>query len=279
MKRKGFTLIELLVVIAIIALLAAILFPVFARARENARRASCQSNLKQIGLGIMQYAQDYDERLPSSRHTGPNGRDFSWPYMIEPYVKSRQVYRCPSQVVPASVSASNNIVSTGVYSGSAVPISYYANGGPGDTNAAANAAVFGGSRPMNEGVNGYPKDLNWGGVPLSAIESSSQLVLLLEGTGRKISGSWVVRQIPNWAGTNDLEPADVAYTAAQTWKFHIINHLQTSNFLFADGHVKAMKPAATVTPVNMWNVLNAAPVAPYVTNLTDKLSAVQAAMD
>lgn len=63
-SKKGFTLIELLVVIAIIAILAAILFPVFARARENARRASCQSNLKQIGLGILQYAQDYDERYP-----------------------------------------------------------------------------------------------------------------------------------------------------------------------------------------------------------------------
>ena len=62
----GFTLIELLVVIAIIAILAAILFPVFARARENARRAACQSNLKQISLGIIQYAQDYDERLPTS---------------------------------------------------------------------------------------------------------------------------------------------------------------------------------------------------------------------
>ena len=63
-KRSGFTLIELLVVIAIIAILAAILFPVFARARENARRTSCVSNLKQIGLGIMQYTQDYDERYP-----------------------------------------------------------------------------------------------------------------------------------------------------------------------------------------------------------------------
>jgi prepilin-type N-terminal cleavage/methylation domain-containing protein len=63
----GFTLIELLVVIAIIAILAAILFPVFARARENARRASCQSNLKQIGLGIMQYTQDYDERMPPTQ--------------------------------------------------------------------------------------------------------------------------------------------------------------------------------------------------------------------
>src|SRR4028118_1774787 len=69
-SRSGFTLIELLVVIAIIGILASILFPVFARARENARRSSCQSNLKQIGLGILQYTQDYDEKLPLRRHDG-----------------------------------------------------------------------------------------------------------------------------------------------------------------------------------------------------------------
>lgn len=95
-KHSAFTLIELLVSIAIIALLAAILFPVFGRARENARRSSCQSNLKQIALGIKQYTQDYDERFPF----GPNANnaDYStgWAGVIQPYVKSLAIYQCPS---------------------------------------------------------------------------------------------------------------------------------------------------------------------------------------
>ncbi len=100
--RRGFTLIELLVVIAIIAILAAILFPVFARARENARRASCQSNLKQLGLGVMQYAQDYDSRLliydgvNFNQVSSPNGRFGNVVGPIYPYVKSDQIFRCPS---------------------------------------------------------------------------------------------------------------------------------------------------------------------------------------
>lgn len=92
-RVKGFTLIELLVVIAIIAILAAILFPVFARARENARRASCQNNLKQIGIGLMQYTQDYDERYPYT--TDVSGTP-SWRVATEPYIKSTQVFKCPS---------------------------------------------------------------------------------------------------------------------------------------------------------------------------------------
>ncbi len=93
--RSAFTLIELLVVIAIIAILAAILFPVFARARENARRSSCQSNLKQIMLGQIQYSQDYDEKLLPVRANG-NSAHLAWGNIIQPYLKSTQILVCPS---------------------------------------------------------------------------------------------------------------------------------------------------------------------------------------
>jgi len=100
--RRGFTLIELLVVIAIIAILAAILFPVFARAREKARQASCGSNLKQLQLGVSMYAQDYDELLVTEDYDfggGGNGDgvDGTWRGAIFPYVKNVQVFICPSR--------------------------------------------------------------------------------------------------------------------------------------------------------------------------------------
>ncbi len=108
-RHRGFTLIELLVVIAIIAILAAILFPVFARAREKARQASCLSNLKQIGTASTMYFGDYDEGLPPHR--------FDWSYMVEDgYIKNEQVLQCPSR--PVQVNAEGlelNKIGYGVY--------------------------------------------------------------------------------------------------------------------------------------------------------------------
>ncbi|HEX8466018.1 MAG TPA: DUF1559 domain-containing protein [Abditibacterium sp.] len=93
-SRRAFTLIELLVVIAIIAILASILFPVFGRARENARRSSCMSNLKQIGLGMIQYTQDYDERFLDQEPTATIPIHFG--HLLQPYIKSKQIFVCPS---------------------------------------------------------------------------------------------------------------------------------------------------------------------------------------
>ncbi len=104
-SRTGFTLIELLVVIAIIAILAAILFPVFARAREKARQASCLSNVKQLALSALMYVQDYDERMIYGRlpSWGSGPPYFSFIQFINPYVKNSQVFDCPSQSSKSAV--------------------------------------------------------------------------------------------------------------------------------------------------------------------------------
>jgi prepilin-type N-terminal cleavage/methylation domain-containing protein/prepilin-type processing-associated H-X9-DG protein len=98
-ERRGFTLIELLVVIAIIAILAAILFPVFAKAREKARQASCQSNLKQLALGLAMYTQDYDEMVCKNYQymPQPGATMLAWWYdLSQPYIKNWQICQCPS---------------------------------------------------------------------------------------------------------------------------------------------------------------------------------------
>jgi prepilin-type N-terminal cleavage/methylation domain-containing protein len=114
-KNKGFTLIELLVVIAIIAILAAILMPVFAQAREKARQASCISNHKQVGLAFLMYAQDYDEMfvpLYTIASTNPF-REPLWPRMLQPYIKNGQVFREPSNVQRTPYEASEHPTNAG----------------------------------------------------------------------------------------------------------------------------------------------------------------------
>ncbi len=223
-KFQAFTLIELLVVIAIIAILAAILFPVFARARENARRSSCQSNLKQIGLGVMQYTQDYDEKMPLRRYNTADdiGAAMTWRRTTYPYVKSSQLYSCPSNTTPYEQDGyaddSSNAKMAVLPTGSPRFKSSYAINGT-DYN-------IGGSAPTEYGRSSS----------LAAIGDTAQTVLVCESIYRFSE-----------MGLN-YDPA----TFTQFFAFP--GHLQTCNFLFSDGHVKALKPSATGTPVNMWNI-------------------------
>ncbi|MEO7715979.1 MAG: DUF1559 domain-containing protein [Capsulimonas sp.] len=170
-SKSGFTLIELLVVIAIIAILAAILFPVFAKAREKARQISCVSNLKQIGLGIMQYTQDNDEILPMARIN--DGKNSPWQEQIMPYVKSTGVFKCPSNSDKALVNGS-----------ATVPTSYVASHGGFNNNY-----LYGGPGPINP-----DKTYGWGSldgaVSLAAIQSPAQVIQAGEVTSRTDPEFW-----------------------------------------------------------------------------------------
>ncbi len=224
-RSFGFTLIELLVVIAIIAILAAILFPVFARARENARRSSCQSNLKQIGLGILQYNQDYDERMPPSFSGNFPGYaaavpvgEAAWAVLVQPYVKSAQLFVCPSHTKSTTyMNRTNNTIL----------MSYVCNG-------IADANNFGGVQPMNRVAFG-------GGAALSQFESPTQTLLVMEQIGNSAS--------PDLFTVGDLGTGQVDFT----------NHLGMSNYLFADGHVKSLKPTALATTAPVLNMFTVNP--------------------
>jgi prepilin-type N-terminal cleavage/methylation domain-containing protein/prepilin-type processing-associated H-X9-DG protein len=200
-SKRGFTLIELLVVIAIIALLAAILFPVFARARENARRASCQSNLKQIAIGFKQYVQDYDEKYPplfadlatGSISVGLSGFDSAddrgWGELLQPYIKSTQVFQCPSEPTLA-------MTGTGAANGEFTDYCYNGN------IAQQNEAVF------------------------TAVANS----VLIGDASRGSNESACNQNKPN--GYDFGYPPNAGYE----------QHLEGNNFVFADGHVKWLKP-------------------------------------
>ncbi len=219
--RSGFTLIELLVVIAIIAILAAILFPVFARARENARRASCLSNLKQIGLGIMQYTQDYDEKYPARYIGNGNGVTFeynSWRRTTFPYVKSTQIYECPSNT--------GNTIRAYDSDPSVVPagqpvfhISYAINGLDNTDNLSTVGGGYG-KTPARRG-NGTDADP----LSLSAVGDSAGTILIGESNN-------IYSELVPWAGFK--------------------GHLGTCVFAFADGHAKAIKPITTIQNTNQW---------------------------
>lgn len=203
--RSAFTLIELLVVIAVIAILAALLFPVFARARENARRTSCLSNLKQIGLAFLQYTQDYDEAYPLSSYPSDS---VSWTSGAAPYMKSTQLFRCPSD---SSANWSTP---------AAPPVNNYYT-----TSYLMNAWMA--------GTNKFTRQ--------SSIASTSKVVLLSEGNG-------VARDHfhPFYWVDSDPDVAPSAYMHGMTFdaaknetkEFPLTRHLEGFNLAYCDGHVK-----------------------------------------
>lgn len=214
--NKGFTLIELLVVIAIISLLAAILFPVFSRARENARKSSCANNLKQIGIGLAQYAQDYDETMPGVT-LGGTGTP-RWHDLLQPYMKSRQVFKCPSNSSTTTFTGS-----TGTW------FNHYLGNGNNVGSGSTPGTGFNFRRPLDA--------TDAAGVALTTsladIQKPAETIAVSENQGTRNSSN--------------------LYSTSTAGGMDFTNHLSSTNFLFVDGHVKSLKPMATYrTGLNMW---------------------------
>jgi prepilin-type N-terminal cleavage/methylation domain-containing protein/prepilin-type processing-associated H-X9-DG protein len=222
-KLKGFTLIELLVVIAIIAILAAILFPVFAQAREKARTISCASNMKQIELGRQMYVQDYDETYPATRIFTPNGQHVTWRAVVMPYIKNEQLWICPS-----------------------APWSYnefsWMRAGNGD-----DGCLQDGNMTRQDWKNNY-----WHSLANYAVNGN-----LFDPGGPKLASIQYPATTIDVLETRDFWPDLGTWTIG--WNYNANGgslpfwHNTAGNWAFADGHVKWMKLAATIAPTFMWN--------------------------
>ena len=236
MIRRGFTLIELLVVIAIIAILAAILFPVFAQAREKARAISCLSNMKQIGLGQLMYSQDYDENftygvLPTS---GPGFPGIGWAGQMYPYVKNSQLFKCPND--PNQATRVNGVA--------VVPVSYALNYRPlfysvptlkTPASTILVTEVYGAITDVTD-----PLETN--AIRRSACDLSDNIV-------------WTVPPMRNFAccqfpGANNTYYATGQMSPGQPWPYggtHFdpsdkATHTNGANYTFVDGHSAFAQP-------------------------------------
>ncbi len=213
---RGFTLIELLVTIAIIAILASILFPVFARARENARRASCQSNLKQLALGALMYAQDCDGKLMG--YYGPDG-DANWNRLLplQPYLHNIQIYRCPSAPpYKGTVNLDN-------------PSAYFATYGfsADYTGSSRKAPVMGGTATTQTmAVDAFPQP---------------SLTCLLGETRYQYS-TFTTYEVSGYGGS--MFKANTTNASGEGYFLLYNRHFDGSNYAYVDGHVKWIKEEA-----------------------------------
>lgn len=222
LKNNGFTLIELLVVITILALLAAILFPVFSRARENARRSSCQSNMKQLMLAVTQYTQDNDERLPPIMMVVAG--QHCWAQFIQPYVKSTSVFLCPSDSTKSDTA-----------------LDYPSN--------ISNSPMWGNRFFMSYGMNSLFTTAShpvYNGLLTSQAQKPASTVYLADGLSDLRAGN-TKRDLDSaeWEELRAgfiMEPWASARVAAGSARGGpLARHLEMGNVAFLDGHVKSMK--------------------------------------
>ena len=250
--NRGFTLIELLVVIAIIAILAAILFPVFARAREKARQTSCLSNCKQLGLGVMMYVQDYDDTYPRTSYLGGDGvSDYTWTIVVQPYVKNVQIFRCPSDPnpCPPCVNGTTNYVQVPLFSYlpnyNVMCAHDWAPVSEGTIVAPADTIMLSERRPLFDKTTGAPMS-SWKGC--SAFNPDQPKTPYVFATMQDAISGLAAATNPTTGQAYDNKNI-----ATQIYRTNWEAHCGGENFMFADGHAKWMKLDATLDPNNfLW---------------------------